>query len=176
MKINKNIPYYLTAAGFFVLLKICFIFADNNDLTFLLKPTDMLVGLLIGSQSVYIIDYGFFHEKMNIVIEKSCSGFNFWILCFLVFAYLGLKYSNKHLHKILTIPTALLFAYFLTIFANTSRIVASIVVRNQTVGIFPSKQPLIHEVVGITTYFTLLVLVYFLIEKFLKHKNYAKLA
>jgi len=176
MKINRNIPYYLTAVGIFVLLKFGFTFADNNDLIFLLKPTDKLVGLLIGSQSVYLADYGFFHEKMNIVIEKSCSGFNFWILCFLVFTYLGLKYFDKHLHKILIIPTALLFACFLTIFANASRIIASIVVRNQTIGIFPDKQPLIHEIIGITTYFSLLVLVYFLIEKFLKHKKYAKLA
>ena len=173
---NKNIPYYLTAVGLFVLLKVGFTFADNGNLTFLLKPTDKLVGLLIGSQSVYLADYSFFYEKMNIVIEKSCSGFNFWILCFLAFAYLGLKYFDKHLHKILTIPTVLFCAYLLTIFANASRIVASIVVRNQTIGIFPDKQPVIHEMVGITTYFLFLVLVFFLIEKFFKHKNYAKLA
>ena len=173
---NKNIPYYLTAVGLFVLLKVGFTFADNGNLTFLLKPTDKLVGLLIGSQSVYLADYSFFYEKMNIVIEKSCSGFNFWILCFLAFAYLGLKYFDKHLHKILTIPTILFCAYLLTIFANASRIVASIVVRNQTIGIFPDKQPVIHEMVGITTYFLFLVLGYFLIEIFFKHKNYAKLA
>ena len=165
-KMNRNIPYYFTAVGLFVLLKVGFTFADIGNLTFLLKPTDKLVGLLIGSQSVYIADYGFFHEKMNIVIEKSCSGFNFWILSFLVFAYLGLKYFDKHLHKILTIPTALLCAYLLTIFANSSRIIASIVVRNQTFGFFSDKQPIIHEMVGITTYFSFLVLVYILIENF----------
>ena len=171
---NRNIPYYLAAILLFILLKVGFTFADNNDLIFLLKPTDKFVGLLTGSQSVYLPDVGFFHEKPNIVIEKSCSGFNFWVLCFLTFVYLGLKYFDKHLHKILTVPTALLCAYLLTIFANTSRIVASLVVRNQTIGIFPDKQPLIHEMVGITTYFFFLVSVYFLIEKFLKHKNYAK--
>jgi exosortase K len=110
------------------------------------------------------------------VIEKSCSGFNFLSLCFLVFAYLGLKYFDRHLHKTLTIPTALFCAYLLTIFANVSRIVASIVVRNQTVGFFLDKQPLIHEIVGITTYFSFLVLAYFFFLIFLKHKNYAKLA
>jgi exosortase K len=177
MKTNKNIPYYLTAIGIFILLKVVFTFANNDDLIFLLKPTDKLVGWSIGSQSVYLADEGFFHEKINIVIEKSCSGFNFWILSFLVFAYLGLKYADKYLYKILTIPAALFCAYLLTIFANASRIVASIVVRNQTVGIFPDKQPLIHEIVGITTYFSFLVLTYYLIEKFLKYKKQnAKLA
>ena len=172
---NKNIPYYLAAAGLFILLKVGYTFAGNNDLIFLLKPTDKLVGLLIGSQSVYLADDGFFHEKINVVIEKSCSGFNFWVLCFLLFAYLGLKYVDKHLHKTLIMPTALLCAYALTIFANASRIATSIVVQNQTSGIFPDRQPLIHEIVGITTYFSLLVLAYFLIEKYLKHKINEKL-
>jgi exosortase K len=171
---NKNITYYLTAVGLFVLLKVGFTFADNNDLSFLLKPTDKLVELLIGSQSVYLEDYGFFHEKMNIVIDKSCSGFNFWILSFLVFSYLGLKYFDKHLHKIWIIPTALLCAYLLAVFANVSRISASIIVHNQTANIFPTKQFLIHESVGIITYFSFLVLAYCLIEKILKHKIYAK--
>jgi exosortase K len=173
---NRNIPYYLTAVGLFVLLKIGFKFADNDNLTFLLKPTDEFVGLLTGSQSVFLAQDGFFHEKMNIVIDKSCSGFNFWILCFLVFVYLGLKYFEKHLHKIFTIPTALFCAYLLTIFANVSRIFAAIIVQNQTVNIFPNKQYLIHEAVGIITYFSFLVLTYYLIEKFLKYKKYAKLA
>ena len=173
---NRNIPYYLTSVGLFVLLKVGFTFADNNDLAFLLKPTDKFVGLLTGSQSVFLAKDGFFYEKMNVVIDKSCSGFNFWILCFLVFTYLGLKYFDKHLHKILTIPTALFCAYLLTIFANVSRIFTSIIVQNQTVNIFPNQQYLIHEAVGITTYFSFLVLVYYLIEKFLKHKKYAKLA
>jgi exosortase K len=113
---------------------------------------------------------------MNIVIGKSCSGFNFWILCFLIFSYLGVKYFDKHLHKILTIPTALFCAYLLTIFANVSRIFASIIVHNQTANIFPNQQHLIHETVGIITYFSFLVLAYYLIEKFLKQKKYAKLA
>ena len=176
MKINRNIPYYLTAVGLFVLLKIGYTYADNGDLTFLLKPTDKLVELLIGFKSAFFEDYGFFHEKINIVIDKSCSGFNFWILCFSVFAYLGLKYFDKHLYKILTIPTALFCAYLLTIFANVSRIFATIIVQNQTSNIFPNQQNIIHEAVGIITFFSFLVLVYYLIEKFLKHIKYAKLS
>jgi len=63
----------------------------------------------------------------------------------MLFAYLGLKYFDKPLHKILIFTAALVFSYFLTIFANASRIFASIVVRNQTARFFPYKQPLIHE-------------------------------
>ena len=69
---NRNIPYYLTAAGLFVLLKIGYTFVGNNDLTFLLKPTDKLVELLTGSRAVYTTENGYFHSALNIVIEKSC--------------------------------------------------------------------------------------------------------
>ena len=176
MQISKNIPYYLTAVGIFILLKFAFSLADNNDLIFWLKPLDKFIELLTGSQSVFLPDDGYFHDDLNIVIGKACLGFHFWILCFLVFSYLGLKYADKSLHKILTIPAALVVAYLLTIFANTSRIFASIIVRNQTIHIFPDKQYLIHEAVGIITKLSFLILAYYLIEKFLKHKNYAKLA
>lgn len=175
-KINKNILYYLIAVILFIFLKIGFTFADNKDLTFLLYPTDKLVSLLTGSHSIFLDEYGYFYENINIVIEKSCSGFNFWVLCFLLFTYLGLKYFDRNLHKILIIPTAFLSAYLLTIFANVSRIVASIVVRNQTLTIFPNEQSMIHEIVGIATYFSFLIIAYYLVEKKLKHKHHAELA
>ena len=175
MQVSKNIPYYLTAIGLFILLKFGFTLAGNDDLIFLLKPTDTLVGLLTGSHSVYFPDNGFYHEKLNIVIEKSCSGFNFWILSFLIFTYLALKYFEKPLHKILTLPTALVCTYVLTVFVNASRIFVSVIVRNQTLNIFPNQQYLIHEAVGIITNLSFLILTYYWIEKFLKHKkNHAK--
>jgi exosortase K len=174
---NRNIPYYLTAAGLFILLKFGFTFADNDNLTFLLKPTDKLVGLLAGSHSVYLADKGFYHDKLNILIDKSCSGFNFWLLCFIVFTYLTVKYFDKPLHKILTIPTSLLGVYLLTIFVNTSRIFASVIVQTQTKIFFANQQYLIHEAVGIITNLTFLVLAYYLTEKLLIHRRHnAKLA
>ncbi len=166
MHINKNIPYYLVTVGLFILLKFGYTLADNNSLTFLLKPTDKLVNLLTGSHSYYT-DNGYYHEKLNILIDKSCSGFNFWILCFLLFTYLIIKYFEKPLYKILTIPTVLVCSYLLTIFVNTSRIFASIVVQNQTKNILLNQQHLVHETIGIFTNLSFLILVYYLIEKIL---------
>ncbi|WP_296620372.1 exosortase K [Marivirga sp.] len=172
MQTNKNIPYYLTAVGIFILLKFGFTLADNNDLAFLLKPTDKLFGFLTGSHSIYLSESGYFHEHLNIIIDKSCSGFNFWVLCFLLFTYLTVKHSDKTLSKILIIPTALIGAYLLTIFVNTSRIFASIVVQTQTESIFLNQQHIIHEAIGIITNLTFLILAYVLIEKLLIHKRY----
>jgi len=176
MQIYRNMPYYLTAIGLFIVLKFGFTIAGNDALTFLLKPTDKLVGFLTGSQSVYILNSGYYHDKLNIVIEKSCSGFNFWILCFLVFTYLALKYFDKSLHKVLSFPIVLTCTYLLTVFVNSSRIFASIVVRNQTIGILPNQQYLLHETIGIITNLSFLILVYYLVEKSLKYRQYAKFA
>jgi exosortase K len=172
VKMAGHSEYYLTTAGIFVLLKVGFKFAACKDLTFLLKPVDKLVGLLTGSHSVFIEDAGFFHEKLNIVIGKYCSGFNFWVLCFLVFAYLALKYFNKRLQKILNIPIALIFAYLLTIFVNTSRIIASVVVQNHVKKYLPIPHSIIHEAIGIITELSFLVLAYYLAEYFLKQRGY----
>lgn len=162
----------MTAVGLFILMKFGFTHAENNDLTFLLKPTDQLVGFLTGSQSVYLSESGYFHEHLNIIIDKSCSGFNFWILCFLLFTYLTVKYFDRALSKILTIPTALIGAYLLTIFVNTSRIFVSIVVQSQTKSVFLNHQHIIHEAIGITTNLTFLILAYMLSEKILINKRH----
>ena len=146
--------------------------AGTDDLTFLLEPTDRLVGWLTGSHSVYLEDNGFYYDRPNILIDKSCSGFNFGILCFLVFTYLAVKHLGKPLYKILAIPGALLFAYALTIFVNTSRIFASVMVQAQTKILFASQQHLIHESIGVITNLTFLVLTYYLIEKFLIHRKH----
>ena len=167
MQTNKNILYYLAAVGLFLLLKFAFTLADNNDLTFLLKPTDKFVGLLTGSHSVYLSESGYFHEHLNIIIDKSCSGFNFWILSFLLFTFLTLKHFDKALSKTLTIPISLIGAYFLTIFVNTARIFASIVVQKQTNNIFLNQQHIIHESIGIITNLSFLILAYIIIEKIL---------
>lgn len=172
MQTNKNLPYYFLAVVLFILLKFSFTHANNNDLTFLIKPTDKLVGLLTGSQSIFISDKGYFHEKLNIIIDKSCSGFNFWILCFLLLTYLTIKHFNRVLSKIIIIPIALIIAYLLTIFVNTSRIFASIVVQAQTKKVLLNQQNLIHEIIGITTNLTFLIVAYLLIGKLLNHKRF----
>ncbi|MCP5062808.1 MAG: exosortase K [Ignavibacteriae bacterium] len=164
--------YYLIAIGFFILFKFGFTFADNDSLTFLLKPTDMLVGLLTGSSSVYISENGYFHNQLNIFIDKSCAGFNFWILSFFMITFLGLKNIENNLKKVFTIPLALIGAYFLTIFVNSSRIFASIIIQNQTNSIFEDQQHIIHETVGIVTNLSFLILVYFLTDRILTNKIY----
>lgn len=173
---NKDILYYLIAFGVFVLMKFGFTMADNRGMLFLLKPTNKLIGFLMGSTSVYLEGEGYYHSNLNIYIGKSCSGFNFWCLSFLTFTYLVVKVFNKPIHKILSIPLVLMVTYLLTVFVNTSRIYASILIQNQTKNIFLNQQDIIHESIGIVTNLTFLILFYILIEKLTKNKHcYEKL-
>ena len=162
---KNNIPYYLTAVVLFILFKFIFTHAENNDLTFLLKPTDTLVGFLTGSHSIYFPDTGYYHSELHILIDKSCSGFNFWMLSFVSFTFLAVRYFDIHLHKILALSMALVASYLLTLFVNTSRIFVSIIVHAQTKNIFAEQQHMLHEAIGIITNLTFLVLAYYIIEK-----------
>ena len=172
---NKNIPYYLAAAVLFIMLKFAFAAAGNEDLVFLLGPVDKLAGWLTGSRSAFFPELGFYHEALNVRIDKSCSGFNFLVLCFMCFSYLTVKYFEKPLHKILAIGASLGGSYLLTIFVNTSRIFVSIVVQNQSVNIFSYHRHLVHETVGIIINLSFLVLAYYLTEKYFENRGrYAK--
>ena len=171
MLANKNLPYYLIIIAIFLLLKLGFTRTDTEDLAFLLQPTDTLVGLLTGSHAVYASLTGYYHENIDVLIDKSCAGFNFWIMSFLIFTYLTIKYVDNSLVKVITIPITLFGTYLLTIIVNTSRIFASIVIQTQTKTIFQNQQHFIHESIGIITNVSFLVLCYVLTEKYLSKKR-----
>jgi len=160
MNIGKNILYYLAAILIFVLFKLGYTVANNNELIFLLKPTDTFVGFILHSNSQYILESGYYHEKLNILIDKSCSGFNFWVLCFLMLTFTSLKFLNRRIYKILILPALLLFTYLLTIFVNTSRILFSIYFQNlQTVSTNKDFSWL-HQAEGVFIYLSFLILIY----------------
>ena len=177
MKSNRNAAYYIITIGIFLLLKYWFALTNVSGLTFLLKPMNLLLELITGQQSVYMPNDGYHYPTLNIVIDKSCSGFNFWLLCFLMLAFLIIKNLNHHFSKIVAIPIVLILSYLITIFTNTSRIFASIIIQQQANQIFIGGQHLIHESIGIITNLTFLILTYFLTENFLfKKLQHAKLA
>jgi len=176
MKYRLNFVLYLIAFCLFILLKIWFKFATTHQLYLLLKPTNQIVEFLTGSASVYSKEVGFYHETLHVIIDKSCSGFNFMILSFIVFIHLGINHFKKSIHKTICIPLAFIGSYFLTLFVNSSRIYVSIVVQNQTQNISSIDQSILHEAIGIITNLSFLVLVYLLIEKALnRKKSYEKL-
>ena len=157
----------------FLIFKYLFTFANNNDLIFLLKPIDKIVTIFTGFSSTYILENGYYYKDLNIILDKSCSGFNLWLLTFLIFISLFLNFFKSRNKKLIAILIVLIFAYFFTIFVNSSRIIVSIIIENR-VGDFIDKD-LLHEAIGIITNLSFLILTYFLTNKFLiKRKNNEK--
>ncbi|MEL6718581.1 MAG: exosortase K [Bacteroidota bacterium] len=166
--IDKNIIYYLLLASLFFLLKLVYAMADTGDLMLFLYPVDQIIGVLLNSDSTYDISFGYYHESLQIIIDKSCSGFNFYLIAFIVFAYLGLKYTKKHSQKILMLFVSLIVAYVFTIMVNSSRIYTSIILERQ----IPFQSDFLHQGIGILTNLTFLILAYFLLESYLTNKKH----
>lgn len=161
MTTNKNIIYYFIAIAIFILLKITYTISDNNDLTFLLKPTDKLIGLVTNSTSLYSAERGYFHGQLNILIDKSCSGFNFWILSFLMLYFLTLKFlHNKIQYRLLALPAILTCTYVLTIFVNTSRILFSVFIHKVGTNFTGVNSNWLHQAEGTFIYLGFLIIIY----------------
>jgi len=161
--VNKNILFYIIAFAIFILLKFSYTQADAERVLFLLKPTDRIVRLITNSSSVFIPGSGFFNEKLNIVIEKSCSGFNFWMLCFLMLTFSALKFMSSNIKKAIAIPVGLFVAYLLTVFSNASRIILSMMGQNIADNfMIPRPHLILHSAIGTFIYLFFLIIFYLL--------------
>ena len=168
MQTRIHLPHYLSAIVLFLLLKVGYTYATTNHLSFLLAPTNYGIELSTGSTAVYQPDVGYFHSALHCSIDKSCSGFNFWLLSFLVFTHAVLRHAPTARLRWLALPFALLLAYGFTVFVNTSRILASLAIQKQTTAFFVQQQ-LVHEAIGIVTNLTFLLLAYLALDNMFIH-------
>ncbi|OUJ72908.1 exosortase K [Hymenobacter crusticola] len=148
--------YYACLLGLFCLLKVAYIQASSTDLYMLLAPTNYLVELTLGSTSVFEPTVGFVHPSLHISIDKSCSGFNFWAMCWLM---LSVAAVQQRLRLLLPVLLALpLVSYALALLINTSRILTAILLRRM----LPSTQHYewLHQAEGAVLYLFSLVLIY----------------
>ena len=170
-----NLISHISVLVAFIILKIGYKFADTQDLLCLIKPVDVMLSFILGSTSVYS-ENGFYFSDLNIVIDKSCSGFNLMLIAFLVFYYQLSKRSKLPIQFIKNSLLSLVLAYVFTVFVNSSRILSSILIQSKTQS-FINYQHLIHESIGIINNLTFLILAYLIIEKLISKKsNYEKLA
>jgi exosortase K len=148
---------YFSLGVIFIAFKLWFSAAAHHSLFFLLKPVDSVVGFFLASPSRYSPDTGFFHADLNILIDKSCCGFNFWILCFLMLSVCAFRHWKQPARRILVLPAALLGAYGITLCANASRILLALFI--DSARAFPaSLRP--HLAVGAFVYLFYLVAAY----------------
>ena len=158
MNLTTNFWYYTIALTTFVVLKFVHTTLETEDLIFLLAPVNFLVELFTGTSSNWITDQGYFYSSLNIVINKSCSGFNFWLLCFLTLSFLLLAYTKTRNTKTASLFVSFIGAFFLTILVNSCRIYLLILL--ESLNLKWTQNPVIHEAVGVVTYLTFLIFIY----------------
>lgn len=156
---GKNIPFYAIAVALFLFFKLLYMNANAEDLLFLLSPTNMFVSMLSNSTGVFIENSGFYHQDLNILIEKSCSGFNFFILSFIISYILSLQYAKNWAPKLILLPISLLISWLLTIGVNVARITSAILFHAH-LPVNSAKSITIHEMQGTFIYLFFLLLFY----------------
>ena len=156
---------YACLGGLFILLKLAYIVMQTEHVNFLLLPTNWLIERITNQQAVYSEATGYFYEGLQIVIDRSCSGFNFMLIAFMSFAILAVNSTQSNYQKLKLILLAGLMAYLLTVLVNTARIFLSIRFEDHFSQLLNISAHTIHECIGIATNLTFLVLASLLFEK-----------
>ncbi len=167
---NKNLILYFLIALIFGLLKLFYTQSGNDGVLCLLRPTNYCIEWLTNSTAIYRNESGFYHEKLNIVIEKSCSGFTFFLLCFLMSSVAILPHLKTNAQRFFLLPFALSLAYFSTIFVNTSRIFIALKMRYFDLSFISKNKAVLHEAEGVFVYLSFFILLHILIQFFIKNQ------
>ncbi|MBX2875604.1 MAG: exosortase K [Saprospiraceae bacterium] len=170
MKTNSILPeawlYPSLAILLFFLMKTAYSTAAVQDLTFLLFPSSELVGTFTGTSHVFLVDQGYYNEALNILVNKSCSGFNFWAISFLMSYCLIEKSAHTWQRNILLLPTILIATYFFTILVNGTRILFSVFLHSSPISMLTEAPPWMHQAEGSFIYLSYLIIAFLSIDYF----------
>lgn len=165
-----DLPFYLAIAGIFMVMKLGYSQCSIDDLRGYLVVVDGLVKLVTNSGSHYLPAQGFYHANLNILINKSCSGFNFFALCFMMLAFMSVRHLRIGRHRITAIAVSLVLAYVLALFVNVARILTSIELQRLGASLHLAQTGLIHQAEGAFIYLFFLIAIYAVFNSLLTKK------
>lgn len=143
---------------------------SSDELHFLLYPVQWLVAVFTGQSSVYLVGEGY--QFTGFIIERSCAGVNFLVICWCTLAYLSIQNQQAWPIKIKALLWSIPLCYGLCILANTFRILSALVLQR-----LPGLHgPNVHEALGVVVYLSVLLLSTSLFHHYLNLPNHAKLA
>jgi exosortase K len=175
---KKHIIYYAFVAAIFILMKYLHSIAETGQLYFLLRPVVEVVSSAQQADFTYTEGDVFFLPKLNIVVDKSCSGFNFWTTCFLMLSFSLAKYEKQARLKTAYLAVVLAASFLFTLFANSARILFTLFTKQQLLSHSIKPATWLHEAEGSFVYLSFLVLIYASAEFALKkhQHNHAQFA
>lgn len=160
---------YLSCAFISISFYFWFKQAPPDAPMLLLLPISWLSSFLSGVRFTFLQDIGFSGispSGWHVIIEKSCSGGNFFIILFSLLAAV-LPRSMPHTRaKLAVYAGSLMFSYLASIIASSMRIAASILMLDANFGF---SQKLLHNIIGIITYFTFICVSYLAAQNILRY-------
>ena len=139
--------------------------STHENLLFMLGPLNFLLEISHASQGFFDPEIGYQHPALNIVIDKSCSGFNFWIISFAAISSLKLKSGQVPFPGALGIMCFMLLSYLITLLANYSRITVAIQSLHLADRLPWLGSDWFHQASGSFTYLCCLLLAYFFLDQ-----------
>lgn len=155
------------AVGLLIFGKYWYSQADTDALLFLLRPVTWLVHFISNQPYTFIPNQGFHFPNGNILINASCSGFNWLLLAYLIGIFAGLRHLQKPVHKISLLPAMLPIAYLLSLLVNSTRILFSIFILEK----MTQNNTWLHLIEGTFVYLSSLILWYLACQYFFTKIN-----
>lgn len=141
--------------------------ATIEELGFVLRPVVTLVGLVTGESWTFSSEEGYFFPTLHVLVDRSCSGVNFFVITSATFAFIVLKNANGGCARPLFALVAAIAAYALTILANTGRIL--VMIRLDHLQLHPS--PRVHEAIGAFFFLFALLLATLALDRSITRQN-----
>jgi len=163
----KSPATLVTAGLIFVGCKLYFPLANFAFFTFLLWPVAQITGTVIGLPMDYLPGTGYYFSNYNVLIDKSCSGYNFLLLSFMIFVFfLTLKLKTR-IPAFWTISISLFLSYVLTLLANTSRILISMLFTKNSFFFEWVDSRILHESIGVFCFLSFVIVATLILDNFL---------
>lgn len=143
---------------------------DSDELWFLLYPVQQLVQIFTGLSAHYQVGEGYIFP--GFIIERSCAGVNFLVVCWCALGWLSLYNRQPGSVQVKALFLCMPLSYCLCLAANTFRILSALTLQR-----LPGLHgPQVHEALGVVVYLSVLLLATTFFHYLLNLPKHAKLA
>lgn len=155
-------------------LKLLYTQTSVEDLLCIIYPVQRAIAFFTGETSQFIADNGYYFQELDIIIDKSCSGFNYFLICLSIFGLISINNTRSIKKNFLLFGTTVILAYVQTIFVNSFRIISTIYLQSSIESFLALNSKLIHTSIGISINISFLIITYLITLKFLKKSKNEK--
>ncbi|HEX7755398.1 MAG TPA: exosortase K [Niabella sp.] len=160
----------IAGAAAFVCLKLFYKLSTTDDLYFLLGPVSWVIKMITGYAAMYVPGKGFFFRADRIIINKSCSGFSFMLICLTLTVLLLVKYSRNEVLFLKRLVTGIGISYLFTLLVNSARILTLLWIKKTAFCTSRIAAGPLHELLGAFIYLLYLTTAYLISDHYLRKK------